>query len=91
MAQVGLANCEQRVKSHPILSPGEQAGGAAGGGAGTADYDPEENEAGGKSLLRPPWTCNRRLPGGADEGQGEACGSAEGWWEEVGAAGWEAA
>ena len=78
------------VKSHPILSPGHATAGADGGGAGTADDDTEENEAGGNTVLHPPRTCNRRLPAGSDEGQGEPCGKAEGGWEETGA-GWEAA
>ena len=78
------------VKSPPILSPGHKTAGAAGGGAGTADDHTEENEAGGKTVLHPPRTCNRRGPARSDEGQGEPCGAAEGGWEEKGA-GWEAA
>ena len=88
---MALVNCEQGVKSHPILSPGDETAGAAGGGTGTAGNDTEENKTGGKTLLHPSWNCNRRLSGCSDEGEGEPGGTTEGGWEANGAAGWEEA
>ena len=83
-----LANCEGRVKSQPILSPGHKTTGAVRRGAGTSNDDQQANKGGGETLLPPPWRDHRGLVDPPDEGEGPLGGEAEGGWEEVAPA-WE--